>query len=54
MANPERSTQEKVGHYAIYGGIVAGLIGLFTRADLFLAALGLVGGGYALKKTAKK
>ena len=31
MANPERSTQEKVGHYAIYGGVVKRLTQLFAE-----------------------
>ena len=46
----EGSFRKETGRWAIAGGIVAGIIGLITNPQLLALGLGLVGGGWYLRK----
>lgn len=54
MGKEHGSFREKTGHFAMWGGIIAAVIGFVTNPELVFGGGLLAAGGFALKKTGKK
>ena len=50
----EPGFREKIGSYAIAGGIVAGGIGLLVSGELLLLGAIAAAGGYVMKKSGER